>query len=71
MVTEASYVSFAQLSRHNLTVPPGQAVNDAREAQERLVDESNDVLSHFLRFLGHHNVFQVDPVEALGEPNNC
>lgn len=68
MVAEGGYIGPAELSCHNLTVPPGQAVHNPREAREGLRDELYDILKHFLWFLGHHKIFQVGSVEALSKP---
>lgn len=47
---------------------PRETVDNARLSTKVAVDEVNDVLVHFLGFLGNHGILQVGTVEALCEP---
>ena len=68
MIAETSDIGPAQFLGHFLTIPSGQAVHDARQTRERLLDKGYDVLNHLLGFLGQDNVPQVDSIKTLGEP---
>ena len=47
---------------------PRETVDNARLSTKVAVDEVNNVLVHFLWFLGDHRILQVGTVEALCEP---
>ena len=47
---------------------PRETVDNAGLSTKVTVDEVNDVLVHFLGFLGKHGILQVGTVEALCEP---
>ena len=47
---------------------PRETVDNARLSTKVAVDEVDNVLVHFLWFLGDHRILQVGTVEALCEP---
>ena len=47
---------------------PRETVDNAGLSTKVAVDKVNDILVHFLGFLGNHGILQVGTVEALCEP---